>query len=73
MTKEELIAYFKEKELPKTLRINRAITQHEVQDAVKRNIDTIIANPNDNRAIHRLTEIMNALETPYDGPEIIKL
>lgn len=70
MTNEELIAWFKDKELPKILRINRAITQHEVKDAVQRNIETLIANPNDNRAIHRLTEIMNALETPYDGPDI---
>jgi len=70
MTNEELIAYFKDKELPQTLRINRAITQHEVKDAVQRNIGTLIANPNDSRAKHRLTEIMKALETPYDGPGI---
>jgi hypothetical protein len=70
MTNEELIAWFKDKELPKVLRINRAITQHEVQNAVKRNIENLLANPNDNRAKHRLTDIMTALETPYDGPEI---
>jgi hypothetical protein len=70
MSNEELIAWFKDKELPKILRINRAITQHDVQDAVKRNIENLLANPNDNRAKHRLTDIMTALETPYDGPEI---
>jgi predicted component of type VI protein secretion system len=66
MTNEELIAYFENKELPHILRINRAITQHEVKDAVRRNIERI----NDSRAKHRLMDIMNALENPYDGPEI---
>ncbi len=66
MTNEELIAYFKNKELPTILRINRAITQHEVTEAVTRNIENI----NDNRAKDRLITIMNALENPYDGPEI---
>jgi hypothetical protein len=66
MTNEELIAYFKNKELPTILRINRAITQNEVTDAVTRNIENI----NDSRAKDRLMNIMNALENPYDGPEI---
>lgn len=70
MTNEELITWFKDKELPKELRINRAITQHEVQDAVKRNIENLLVNPNDKRAKHRLADIMTALETPFDGPEI---
>jgi hypothetical protein len=39
MTNEELIAYFKNKELPEKLRINRAVTQYEVKEAVQRNID----------------------------------
>jgi hypothetical protein len=69
MTNEDLIAYFENKELPKILRINRAITQHEVTEAVRRNIENI----NDSRAKHRLMEIMNALESPYDGPEIPRL
>jgi len=73
MTNEELIAYFENKELPEILRINRAITQHEVKEAVRRNIGNILADPNDSRAKHRLTDIMNALETPYDGQEIPKL
>jgi len=73
MTNEELIAWFKDKELPQILRINRAITQHEVKDAVQRNIGVIITNPNDHRAKHRLIEIMNALQSPYNGPEIPKL
>ncbi len=70
MTNEELIAYFKDKELPQTLRINRAITQHDVKEAVQRNIGMLITDPGDHRAKHRLTEIMKALETPYDGPGI---
>ena len=36
MTNEEVIDYFKDKELANVLRINRAITQHEVKDAVSR-------------------------------------
>ena len=66
MINEDLIAYFKNKELPKILRINRAITQHEVTEAVRRNIENI----NDSRAKDRLLDIMNALENPYGGPEI---
>jgi hypothetical protein len=66
MTNEDLIAYFENKELPATLRINRAITQHEVAEAVKRNTENI----NDSRAKHRLMDIWYALENPYDGPEI---
>jgi hypothetical protein len=73
MTNEALIDYFKDKELPKILRINKAITQHEVADAVQRNIGLLISNRNDHRAKHRLTEIMYALKTTYDGPEIPKL
>ena len=73
MTNEELIEYFKNRELPGVLCINRAITQHEVKDAVQRNIENIRNNPNDGNARHRLTQIMNALETPYDGPEIPQL
>jgi len=73
MTNEELIAYFKDQELPQILRINRAITQHEVADAVQRNIELLQHNKNDSRAKHRLIQIMDALENPYDGPAIPSL
>ncbi len=66
MTNAELIAYFDHIDLPETLRINSAITQHDVAIAVRRDIDNI----DDSRAKHRLMQIMNALENPYDGPEI---
>jgi hypothetical protein len=66
MTDEELIAYFKDRQLPEILRINRAITQHEVTEAVRRNIENI----KDSRAKDRLMDIMNAIETLYDGPGI---
>lgn len=73
MTDTELIAYFENKELPAVLRLDRATTQHEVVDAVKRNIENIKANPGDHRARHRLARMMEAMETPYDGPEIPKI
>jgi hypothetical protein len=73
MTDPELIAYFDNKELPQTLRIDRANTQLEVKDAVVRNIENIKGNPQDHRSRHRLTQIMEALESPYDGPGIPKL
>jgi hypothetical protein len=73
MTDPELIAYFDNKELPKVLRLDRATTQHEVAEAVKRNIENIKADPNDHRSRHRLTRIMEAVEHPYDGPEIPRL
>ena len=70
MTDTELFAYFDQKELPQTLRIDRATTQLDVKDAVQRNIENIQANSQDHRSRHRLTRIMEALETPYDGPGI---
>jgi molybdenum cofactor biosynthesis enzyme len=73
MTNEELIAYFKNKALPETLRLDRASTQIEVKAAVQRNIQTLMAEPGDVRANYRLAKIMNALETPYSGPEIPRL
>lgn len=73
MTDVEIIAYFKDKSLPQVLRLDRATTQHEVKDAVERNIANITADPHDQRSRHRLTRIMEAMETPYDGPEIPKL
>ena len=67
MTEQELIDYFTNKDLPESLRINRAVTQHDVRAAVDRNIETMLDNPATNGAKHRLTQIKNALETPYDG------
>jgi predicted component of type VI protein secretion system len=71
MTEQELIDYFTDKDLPESLRINRAVTQHDVRAAVDRNIETMLDNPTTNGAKHRLTQIKNALETPYDGPVAI--
>ena len=73
MTNEELIAYFSNRELPQILRLDRASTQHEVKEAVQRNIESLKANPGDGRAKHRLMQIMNALETPFSGQEIPRL
>lgn len=73
MTDQELFAYFDNKELPLTLRLDRATTQFEVKDAVQRNTENIKANPNDHRSRHRLIQIMEALEHPYEGPEIPRL
>jgi hypothetical protein len=70
MTDPELIAYFENKALPQTLRLDRATTQHEVKDAVQRNIENIKASPDDHRSRHRLARIVEAIENPYDGPDI---
>lgn len=73
MSQQELIAYFENRDLPEILRLDRASTQHEVKESVRRNIDMMLSNTDGSRAKHRLRQIMNALETPYDGPEIPKL
>jgi hypothetical protein len=70
MTDQELIAYFDNRVLPETLRIDRATTQLEVKEAVGRNIENIRTNHQDHRSRYRLTRIKDALETPYSGPEI---
>jgi hypothetical protein len=73
MTPQELIAYFKTAILPENLRLDRASTQFEVKDAVGRNIETMLLDTDGGRAMHRLIQIRNALETPYSGPEIPQL
>jgi len=73
MSPQELIAYFENKELPAVLRLDRASSQHDVKEAVQRNIERMGANVDDWRAKHKLEQIMNALETPYDGPGIPNL
>jgi hypothetical protein len=72
MTDEELIAYFENAALPSTLRLDRATTQYEVKEAVERNIEMLKQGDKGGHARHRLTQIMNAIEHPYDWPEIPK-
>jgi hypothetical protein len=73
MTPQELITYFETATLPETLRLDRASTQLDVPEAVQRNIETMLLNSDGGRAMHRLTRIKNALETPYSGQPIPKL
>ena len=70
MTDEELIAYFEHAKLPETLSLDRATTQTNVQQAVKNNLDLMMADAKDHRCRHRLQRIADAMEKPYDGPEI---
>ena len=70
MTDEELIAYFESAGLPETLRLDRATTQLNVQQAVKRNLESMMDDPKDHRSRHRLRRIAEAIEHPYDGPAI---
>jgi hypothetical protein len=70
MNDVELIAYFEHAKLPEKIRLDRASTQHNVAEAVKMNIELMLANPKDERCRHRLNRIANAMENPYDGPEI---
>ena len=72
MTEQELIIYFETATLPEVLRINRAIIQYDVEEAVERNIEMMLRNPKDDNARHRLADIRNTLEHPYDGPDIPK-
>jgi len=70
MTDEELVQYFETASLPKSLRLDRASTQHDVAESVKRNIALMLSESKDANAKHRLMRIKYALENPYDGPEI---
>ena len=70
MTDQELITYFDNKELPLTLRLDRATTQYEVKDAVERNLAMLKEGDKGGHAKHRLIQIMHAIECPYTGPEI---
>jgi hypothetical protein len=73
MTEQELITYFKNRELPDKLRIDRATTQYNVKAAVERNIEIMLGQPKQTGARHRLIQIQNALEFPFSGREIPKL
>ena len=73
MTDQELIAYFEKVTLPETLRINRAITQFNVKEAVDRNVEMMRNDSKNGHARHRLIQIMEAIENPFSGPEIPKL
>ena len=70
MTDEELIEYLKDAKLPETLRLDRAITQHNVKNAVEANMELMRANPKDERCRYRLQRIINAIKHPYDVLEI---
>lgn len=70
MTEQDLIAYLEAAILPETLRLDRATTQLDVKEAVKRNIEQMMSDAKDGNAKHRLTQIWYALENPYNGPEI---
>lgn len=70
MTVQDLTAYFETADLPQTLRIDRATTQHDVKEAVARNLETMRTEAKHSGASHRLMRIINALEHPYDGPGI---
>ena len=70
MTDEELIAYFEHALLPESIRLDRATTQFNVKDAVKRNLEMMMADPKDMRSRHRLRRIADSMENPYNGPEI---
>ncbi|MBS7565526.1 hypothetical protein KHS38_14025 [Mucilaginibacter sp. Bleaf8] len=56
--------------MPSILRLYRASTQYEVKEAVKRNLEMLKRNDKDGHPRHRLVQIMNAIEHPYDVPEI---
>lgn len=73
MTDQELIAYFEKVTLPETLRINRAITQFNVKEAVDRNVEMMRNDSKNGHARHRLIQIMEAIANPFSGPEIPKL
>lgn len=70
MSDEELMAYFEHAILPETLRLDRATTQHRVKQAVKTNLEAMMADPKDHRSRYRLARIAAAIEHPFDGQEI---
>jgi hypothetical protein len=70
MTDEELITYFECTPLPEKLRLDMATTQFDVAQNVKNNLASMLADPKDHHCRNRLIKIANAMEHPYDGPEI---
>jgi len=70
MTTEELSAYFENIVFPEQLRLDRACTQLNTADNVKRLLENMKRQPENWRHEHQLMRIKNALENPYNGPEI---
>lgn len=67
MNYEELKEYFDNAVLPETIQIERATTQYEVARFVKQDLESLKINPNDQGCRHRLMQIKNAIEVPYQG------
>jgi hypothetical protein len=73
MTEQEIIAYFETADLPQTLRLDRASHQHDVAEAVARNIKIMQTDDKNGNAKHRLLRIIYALQNPFTGQEIPKM
>lgn len=70
MTAEGFSAYFENIDLPQQLRLDRACTQFNVAERVKRLLENMVRQPENWRHGHELMRIKNALENPYSGPEV---
>jgi hypothetical protein len=70
MSYEELYNYFGSITLPEPLRLDRACTQIDVKEHVEQLLINMKEFPENWRHHHRLLKIKNALENPYNGPEI---
>jgi len=69
MADQELIAYVDIATLSGTLRIHKAITQFNVKEPLERNIEMMRNDSKSNHARHRLVQIMDAIQNPYNGPD----
>ena len=73
MTDSELIAFFENTDLPESLRIDRATTQHELPRHAKHYTDLLVQKPGDKNVRYWLLRVKKAIDEPFAGQEIPRL
>jgi len=73
MTDAELISFFENTDLPESLRIDRATTQHELPRYAKQYTDSLIQKPANKNIRYWLLRVKKAIDEPFAGQEIPRL
>ena len=73
MTDAELIAFFENTDLPESLRIDRATTQHELPRYAKHYTDLLKQKPADKNMRYWLFRVKKAIDEPFAGQEVPRL
>jgi hypothetical protein len=73
MSDAELISFFENTDLPESLRIDRATTQHELPRYAKYYTDLLKQKPADKNVLYWLLRVKKAIDEPFAGQDIPRL